>query len=120
VFGKLAKNPAHQLGIDGEKKARKHLKKKGYRILEANYRTRLGELDLIATVEEYLVFVEVKTRIDQNPFIQMTQAKIKKIRTLALAYMAEKEIQDLQPRFDVIGITKHGTELTLEHLENAF
>jgi len=120
MFGKLAKNPAHQLGIDGEKQAKKHLKKTGYRILDVNYRTRLGELDIVAQKGEFLVFVEVKTRTNQDPLIQMTQAKTRKIRTLALAYMAEKEIQDLQPRFDVISVTQRGANRTLEHLENAF
>ncbi|MDT8445546.1 MAG: YraN family protein [bacterium] len=120
LFKKKPKNPAHRLGQRGEELAKKHLKKQGYKILEANYRCKLGELDLVATWGEYIVFVEVKTRTDLDPLLQMTQAKTKKIRQLALVYLEEKQIRGLQPRFDVIAVTNDGERLRLEHLQNAF
>ncbi len=51
-----------QLGRTGERLARDHLEEAGYRIIESNYRTRAGEIDLIAIDREFLVFIEVKTR----------------------------------------------------------
>lgn len=119
-FFSREENPAHRLGRLGEKEAKRFVKKRGYKIIESNYRCSLGELDLIAQDGEYLVFIEVKTRTDRNPLLQMTRAKTERIRRLALVYIEEKQIRDLQPRFDVIAVTREGSELKVEHLENAF
>ena len=80
----------------------------------------MGELDLIVAKDEFLVFVEVKTRMDLNPLLQMTKAKTERIRRLAMAYIQIKDLHRLQPRFDVIAITKQGSQWSLEHIENAF
>ncbi|OGH01981.1 MAG: hypothetical protein A2600_04545 [Candidatus Lambdaproteobacteria bacterium RIFOXYD1_FULL_56_27] len=120
LFSKPKSTPALELGAVGERAAKKHLKAQGYKILESNYRCSLGELDLVATKGEFLVFVEVKTRTQQDPLLQMTKTKVERLRKLGLFYLEEKGIRDLQPRFDVIAVTKDGAKLGLEHLENAF
>ncbi len=112
-------------GIWGERIAAKHFKKSGYRIIEVNYRCKLGEIDIIATKEDFLVFVEVKTRNARsdtiNPLISITRAKRQKLRKLGEFFMQESDIRNKQPRFDVIGITLRNKQaFNLEHIENAF
>jgi len=122
LFGgkKKSANPAHALGLKGEKMAKQYLKKQGYKIVESNFRVKAGELDLVVQKGEFLVFVEVKTRQSQSPLIQMTRAKCERIRKLGQMYLEQKLISDLQPRFDVIAITFDQGQAKLEHLENAF
>ena len=57
------------IGKQGENKAKNYLKRRGYQILETNYRTKAGEIDLIAKEKDCLVFVEVKTRTNTDPFL---------------------------------------------------
>lgn len=116
---------SRQLGAKGEQTAADFLKQKGYYIRERNYRCKQGEIDLIAEVKEYLVFVEVKTRYASqpkiNPLISVTKAKCKKLRLLGKIYLEQKRIKDRQPRFDVVGITfQSDKDFQLEHIENAF
>lgn len=113
------------LGRLGENVAEEFLKKKGYRIKARNYRCRTGEIDLIAEQNEYLVFVEVKSRYFSqnmvNPLLSITHKKRKKLRTLGQLYLAKNNIRTKQPRFDVITIIfKSASKYALEHLENAF
>jgi putative endonuclease len=112
-------------GIEGERIAVRHLEKNQYRIVVTNYRCKIGEIDIIAAKDEFLVFVEVKTRnesaeeIDQ--FISINKSKQAKLRQLGTFYIRESNVYDRQPRFDVIGITIRDAEhFTLEHIENAF
>jgi len=113
------------LGQRGEQIAALQIEKKGYRIVERNFRCKLGEIDLIATDKEYLIFIEVKTRTetnsDINPLISVTRSKQRKLKTLGTYYVAKKEMYHRQPRFDVIGIvlTNNGNH-RIEHIENAF
>ncbi len=58
----MSDDPRHSLGRLGERLAAEHLERLGYRVVARNYRTRFGELDLVVTDEEVLVFCEVKTR----------------------------------------------------------
>ena len=115
----------NQTGIEGEKIAVRHLKTRGYRILATNYRCQLGEIDIVAVKEEYLVFVEVKTRNanteDINPMMSITKSKRKKLRQLGTYYIQNCKLSDMQPRFDVVGITlQNRRQHILEHIENAF
>ena len=110
----------------GEDQAEKYLRKKGYRTVERNYSNRFGEIDLIVSNRNYLVFVEVKTR-RSNVFAEAREyvgaAKQRRIRSAASLYLASHETT-LQPRFDVIEI--YGTEdmpylkLQIRLIENAF
>src|SRR5256885_3380211 len=79
------------LGEEGERAAARFLEARGYRILERNYRTRRGEIDLIAEDGRILVFVEVKVRLDDRfggPAAAITRAKQARIARLAQQYLA--------------------------------
>ena len=97
------------LGRYGEALAAEYLRKKGCRILAMNYRTRLGELDVIAADRRYVIFAEVKLR---------------KNAAFAAEEWLQKNPQKLQPRFDVIEIyAPDGVETKnpdIRHWENAF
>lgn len=114
------------MGAWGETLAAEYLRKKRYQILEANFRTRIGEIDLIASNRQYLVFVEVKLR--KNADFAMAREfvdyrKQGKIRSTAQLYLAYHPTR-LQPRFDVIEIyAPEGMETkspVINHLEDAF
>ncbi len=113
------------LGKTGEQKAAKYLMNSGYRIRERNYRCRYGEIDIVAEISEYIVFIEVKSRIETsekiNPLISVTKAKQFRLRNLGEIFLKHRKITDYQPRFDVIGITfSNEDQFELEHIENAF
>ncbi|MBQ8359409.1 MAG: YraN family protein [Oscillospiraceae bacterium] len=113
-------------GAWGEALAAKYLQKKRYNLVATNYRSRFGEIDLIACDRKYLVFVEVKLRktdrfASAREFVD--RRKQDRLRTTAEIYLSEFPT-DLQPRFDVIEIyAPQGTD-TLKpeifHLEDAF
>ena len=111
-------------GVRGEKYAVEFLRNHGYRILERNFRTRFGEIDIIAADKKYIVFVEVKTRGDRRiaePVEWVTREKQKKILSAA-AYYLQGYTGNLQPRFDVAGITLDSREKLIEvnYVEDAF
>ena len=114
------------LGRFGEATAADHLRKKGYTVLGLNYRTRLGEIDVIASKGKYLAFVEVKLRRDDS-FAEarefVTAAKQKRLIAAAEQWLAQNETE-LQPRFDVMEIyAPEGMETKrprIRHWENAF
>lgn len=116
----------------GERIAEEHLANRGYTIVARNFRTRYGELDLIATDAHALVFCEVKTRVagsrrgPDGPLDAIGNRKRDRLRMMACQWLAENagasrpRTRDL--RFDAIGVvvTPAGRLLALEHLENAF
>lgn len=94
-------------GAAGEVLAARFLRDNGYELLAANYRCRLGEIDIIASDGEYIAFVEVKTRGKDalyTPREAVTLAKQERIRATALLYLQQYPTE-LMPRFDVIEIT---------------
>ena len=105
------------LGRYGEALAAEYLRKKGCRILAMNYRTRLGELDVIAADRRYVIFAEVKLR--KNAAF----AERQKLAAAAEEWL-QKNPQKLQPRFDVIEIyAPDGVDTIkpdIRHWENAF
>ncbi len=116
-----------ELGAWGEEQAAKTLEQAGFRIVGRNFRTRFGEVDLIARKDDILAFVEVKLRKNEDygsarEFV--TVSKQRKIRMAAESYLSSRIwAQELQPRFDVIEVyAPHGTNGRAEitHLENAF
>ena len=117
----MADTASSDAGQRGEDIAARHLEQKGYHIRERNYRCRYGEIDLIATDGEYLVFVEVKTRSAQTgyaPTLAMTARKMRKVRQLGQYYWQEHP-EGLQPRFDVVAVVL-GPQEQVEHIVNAF
>ena len=113
-------------GAAGEVLAARFLREKGYNLIAGNYRTRLGEIDIIAKDGDYIVFVEVKTRSEQAlyaPREAVTFQKQQKIIRSAALYM-ERFPTSLQPRFDVIEVITHPTEpltaLELNHIQSAY
>ena len=110
----------------GEEKAAEYLRKKGYRITAMSYRTRMGEIDIIAENRKYLVFVEVKLRKSDTFAKAMEFVDRNKQRRLTLAAMQwlQHNPTALQPRFDVIEIyAPSGMDTArpvINHIKNAF
>lgn len=112
-----------QLGRQGEELATAYLERAGYRILARNYRTRSGELDLVAEEKETVVFVEVKTRRDGaavGPFEAVTAAKRRQLARVAMDYLAREGKGERPTRFDVVAVTLAGNEPRIELMKNAF
>lgn len=112
----------HLFGSAGESAAAAYLKKIRYKILGQNYSCRFGEIDVIAQQGKYIVFVEVKTRKNEN-FAQarefVTRAKQERIMKAAMLWLQQND-SDLQPRFDVIEVVGEGRTQKITHIENAF
>jgi len=110
------------LGKEGENIAADFLKKKGFRIIEKNYRTAFGEIDIIAQDRGVIVFVEVKTRSAITfgyPFEAVNPKKREKIRKVALCFM-KRQNKESPARFDVLSIYfEHGRQ-QIEHIQDAF
>lgn len=114
------------VGAWGEALAAEYLRKKRYNILATGYRSRFGEIDLIAANRRYLVFVEVKLRKSAD-FARAVEyvdhRKQERIRTTASIYLSQYPTA-LQPRFDVIEIyAPEGMDTRrpeINHLEDAF
>ncbi|MET0510085.1 MAG: YraN family protein [Thermoleophilaceae bacterium] len=119
------------VGALGEDLARRHLEARGFEVIDANFRTRLGELDLVAVDERRLVFCEVKTLVvrrpsgELGPFAAIGARKRKQVRLMAREWLDACSCErpwraDL--RFDAIGIEldARGRLISLEHLEGAF
>lgn len=95
------------IGILGEKLARDFLKKRGYRILEANYRCPYGETDIIARYKNILTFVEVRTRKSQefgSPEESITAAKMERMRAVAAHYLQTHDNLPQLWRIDVVAV----------------
>lgn len=116
----MSMNKAQTLGAMGEQQANQFLKQNNYKILQTNYKNKLGEIDIIATTKTgVLVFVEVKTRTTAKfglPREAVTMHKQQKIRQVATLYLQQKHKLNQPVRFDVIDIWDN--EIT--HIKNAF
>jgi putative endonuclease len=116
----------HRLGRVGEDVAAAHLERRGLTVLARNYRTRWGELDLIAGDDERIVFCEVKTRRlgSSAPFDGLRSAQCRRLRRMAAAWLCEEPHRPhpRELRFDAIGVTidAFGRLVALDHLEGAF
>lgn len=113
-----------QFGDVCEKLAGEFIQNKGFIIVEYNYRFGKGEIDIIAKDGEYLVFVEVKSRKNLEfgePEYAVTKNKVNQIRKMAAAYLYEKNLGEVDCRFDVIAILhEQGKEPLINHIINAF
>lgn len=112
-----------RFGNKSEKAAVKYLRKAGYKILETNYRSKFGEIDIIAMDKKSIVFIEVKARKSETfgtPLEAVNSKKQKRISMVALNYLKQKDKISCKARFDVVGIkiTKNNSEIKL--IKNAF
>jgi putative endonuclease len=114
--------PHLKTGAEGELAALDFLQKKGYHILQTNYKCRMGEIDIIALDGKVIVFVEVKTRGSKGfgwPEEAVNKAKQKKITLTAEEFLAEKDLHD-EIRFDIISILNYPAGKRIEHFKDAF
>jgi putative endonuclease len=112
------------LGQHGESKASTYLKKKGYKIITTNSRCRYGEIDIIAQNDEFVVFIEVKTRTSKKfggPAAAVDLRKQIQISKTAHHYLAGQGNEEIDARFDVISVLTHkGKATEIEHIVDAF
>jgi putative endonuclease len=117
-------DPRHQFGQASEMQAEQFLLAKGYRILDRNVRTPLGELDLVAEDQGVVVFVEVKGRSTEafgGALLAVDHRKQVKLTKLAAQYLARRHWSDKTCRFDVVLVQGRPSDQgRIEHLQNAF
>jgi putative endonuclease len=110
-------------GQEGEELAVRHLKRMGYRIICQNYRSPLGEIDIVAHHRGVLVFVEVKSRRSEtfgSPKLAVTPAKQRKLSQVAWHYLQQHNLTEASARFDVVTISRMQSSPHLEVIQNAF
>jgi putative endonuclease len=112
----------NELGELGEKRAQEYLRSKGFNILHTNWQCGKLELDIVAEKDGQLVVVEVKTRSTEtfeHPQEAITNRKIRNIINATHDYIFQFDWQG-ETRFDVISVIPHGSDFTIEHIEDAF
>ena len=112
-------------GAEGEKRVANYLRKTGFSVIKRNFQSRYGEIDIIAENEEFLLFVEVKTRkigaIIRGVYA-VDKAKQTRIEKTAMNYMVKYNI-NLQPRFDIAEVEVSGKifkSVKINYIEKAF
>lgn len=111
------------LGAAGERAAERFLRRQRYTIVERNYRTPAGEIDLIALDGPTVVFIEVKTRTGSvygSPFDAVDAHKQRQIIRAARHFLSAKRLLDRPARFDVVGVWWEHGEPRCELVRNAF
>lgn len=120
----LAMGQTQKTGNKGEAIARDFLIQQGYTIIDTNWATRFGELDIVAKQDDIVVFVEVKTRHSINTesaFASITPTKREKMIKAVYQYLHEKDLDDIDWRIDAIGIALlHNQSPIIDHVEDAF
>lgn len=108
----------------GEDEACAYLETQSYKILERNFRTRKGELDIIAlSPQNTLCFIEVKSDISGtagSPESWIKPAKIRQVQRMAQYYCAIRRPEQTNMRYDAIGVILKGPHPQIRHIENAF
>ncbi len=116
-------NSRQKFGEKSESIAASYLKKQGYKIIELNYRTNLGEIDIIAKEKGAIAFIEVKARRSGqfgNPKWAVTPKKQRKISMVALQYLKTTGQSNVKARFDVVSIISSHDNPSIEIVKNAF
>ncbi len=113
-----------ETGILGEKLARRFVESRGYRVIETNYRCPQGEIDIVATLHEVLVFIEVRTKKSLSfgsPEESITPAKREHLRAAAENYRHEKNRRNSPWRIDVVALEldPRGKARRIELIESA-
>lgn len=112
----------NDLGKQGEQIAIEYLQRKGFRILETNYRYQKAEVDIIALKDKTLAIVEVKTRstaVFGNPQDFLKRNQIDRIVNAVDHYIQSKQLE-VDVRFDIIAIIKTKDNTDIQHLESAY
>lgn len=113
-----------EVGRIGEMAAATYYREQGYEIFDANFRTRQGELDVVAGKDDLLVIIEVKTRTDTSfaaPAEAVTTQKQQRLILAAQAYIQQFSMQDMRVRFDVAEvILREPGKAEVHCIENAF
>jgi putative endonuclease len=111
------------LGISGENAACDELRRRGYAILERRYRTRFGEIDIVAREGKTIVFVEVKARLTGDfggAAAAVTRRKQRRIADMAVDYLARHRLHGYPCRFDVVAIDYDPAGARVTVYPNAF
>jgi putative endonuclease len=111
-----------RIGNKGEDLAVNYLFANGYNVIHRNYRVGRSEIDIIAQINNTIVFIEVKTRKDYShgyPEEFVSEAQQERIMDAAEEYLESKNCNS-DVRFDIISILSNGDKTTLDHFENAF
>lgn len=121
----MIRDPRKTIGRLGEEAAARYLQDRGFVIVERNWQTRLGELDLIAQKGNGLVFVEVRTTSGKRfgyGFQSIDIRKQQKVRRLALQYLQQKRLFGASIRFDVVSVllNERRDPIRIDHIEGAF
>ena len=112
-----------RFGAAGEDLAVDHLERGGYQIVERNYRTAAGEIDVVARLGSTLVFCEVKTRVGDTfglPAEAVDRVKQARLRKLAAAWLAEHKPGPVDIRFDVVSVIVRDGRSEVTHIPDAF
>lgn len=111
------------LGKSGEKTAADFLKENGYKILSQNYKTKLGEVDIVAKDRDTFCFVEVKTRHSDKfglPLEAVNSAKKRQVSKAALNFLKTNNLLDKKARFDVVSVVCADDKPKVDLIKNAF
>ena len=110
-------------GAHGEQAAARYLRDNGYELLAANYRTKAGEIDIIASKGKYICFIEVKSRQAGGYLLPRDAVSAEQQRRIAdsAVIFAARRKEKLLPRFDIIEVLMTGDAITgINHIEGAF
>ena len=109
-----------KFGIIGEKIVQGYLINKGYEIIETNYYTKRGEIDIICKKDKCIVFVEVKTRTNLKygtPAMAVNSTKKKHIKSVAKMYLYLNRLNGFEIRFDVVEVFISNGKCNINHIE---
>lgn len=109
-----------KFGIIGEKIVQGYLINKGYEIIETNYYTKRGEIDIICKKDNCIIFVEVKTRTNLKfgtPAMAVNSTKKKHIKSVAKMYLYLKKLNGFEIRFDVVEVFISHGRCNINHIE---
>jgi putative endonuclease len=114
-----------ELGRMGEEIAKRFLHSRGYRILDTNYRSRSGEIDIICQNRDTVIFVEVKTRTSETfgaPAEAVNTRKQERLRRLAQEYLINHKLESWPVRFDILSLLfrPQDRDIQIEHITGAF
>ena len=124
MIAEPSRDPRQRLGLEGEDAAKRALRRAGLCIVERRFRCRLGEIDLVATHDGVVVFVEVKTRRGNSygrPAEAVTVRKQRRLARIALVWLTRRHMLAWPVRFDVVEVFRgSGTDLRVRHIRDAF